>query len=141
MKYSTVLLCVFAIGCGSKKDGLVEVVPVSGKVLVKGQPAEGARVVFYPISEELKGKGMPVPAGTTDDTGEFQLQSFRPDDGAPVGDFRVTVVWLEPTPPNADPEMFRAKDRLQGRYSNPDTTKLTATVPDGGVQLPPFELQ
>lgn len=134
------LVCV--LGCG-KDDGRVKVYPVTGKVLVDGQPAEGVTVVFYPTAAELKGPGMPVPAGTTDGNGEFRLRSFDPNDGAPEGEYKVTVFWPAPLPPGVDPydEMYEPQDRLQGRYSNPDTTPLTATVPEGGGELPPFDLQ
>ena len=36
---------------------------------------------------------------------------------------------------------FDQKDRLGGRYSNPDKSELTAHVDKGGGEIPPFELQ
>jgi hypothetical protein len=68
------------------------------------------------------------------------LRSYEPDDGAPAGEFKVTVVWPESPPPNAS-GVFEVRDRLRGRYANPKTTELTATVEEGGGALPPFELQ
>jgi hypothetical protein len=137
-------LPVFALlawaGCG-QDDGRVAVYPVSGKILVRGQPAVGAQVVFYPASTEIQGPGMPIPAAETDADGEFQLRSFEPEDGAPAGKFDVTVIWREPIPPNVDQEMYQPKDRLAGRYSDPKTSGLTATVEEGGGELPPFELK
>ena len=118
----------------------VDLYPVSGKVLVKGQPAEGAKVTFYPTAAESMGPKMPVPAGTTDANGDFRLQSSEADDGAPAGEFKVTVVWPAPPPPNAT-GVFDLKDRLGGRYANPQTSKLTAQVEEGGGEIPPFELQ
>jgi hypothetical protein len=126
-------------GCGD--DGRPDVYPVNGKVLVGGTPAAGAKVVFYPVSEELRGPGMPVPNGITDENGEFQLRSYEPEDGAPAGEFTVTVHWPEPTPPNVDEELFEPKDRLRGRYLDPQKSALSATVEQGGGELPPFELQ
>jgi hypothetical protein len=133
------IVAVMVSGCGS------DVAPVplyeaSGKVTVQGQPAEGAKVVFYPTSSALQGPRMPIPAGTTDATGTFHLQSYEPKDGAPAGEFKVTVIWPEPIPPNVDQEMYQPKDRLQGRYSDPQRTTITATIPEGGGELPPFEL-
>jgi hypothetical protein len=126
--------------CG-KNDGRVKVYPVQGKVLVRGAPAEGARVVFYPVSDDLKKPGMPVPEGTTDAEGVFKLKSYEADDGAPEGDFRVSVIWFEPLPPDADPEAVPTKDRLSGRYNDPQKSQLTAKVEKGGGEIPPFELQ
>ena len=134
------LLILVASGC-TKSDGRVKVYPVSGKVSVRGTPAEGARVVFYPVSEELKKPGMPIPYGTTDSQGNFKLRSFDPDDGAPEGDYKISVIWLDVPPGKAEENPLSAKDRLSGQYSNPQTSKLTAKVEKGGGEIPPFELQ
>lgn len=127
-------------GCG-KDDGHTKVYPVQGKVVVNGAPAAGARVVFYPVSDDLKKPGMPVPEGTTDAEGLYHLQSYKSNDGAPIGEFKVTVHWPEPIPPNVDQEMYEPKDRLGGRYIDPQTSQLTAKVEKGGGEIPPFELQ
>jgi hypothetical protein len=127
-----------AIGCGAD-DGRVQVYPVTGKVVVDGQPAEGADVVFYPTTPEVDGIKLPGPAGSTDANGVFRLRSYDPEDGAPAGEFKVTVVWPAPPPPNAT-GVFQVKDRLGGRYANPQTSTLTARVEPGGGELPPFEL-
>jgi hypothetical protein len=136
------LLAIAAVaGCSSSDDGRMQVYPVSGKVTVNGQPAEGAEVVFYGVTPELKGAGTVPPAATTDASGVFHLRSYDPADGAPAGKFNVTVFWPEPVPAGADQEMYQPKDRLKQRYLNPETSGLTAEVPVGGGELPPFELK
>jgi hypothetical protein len=129
------------LGCSGSSDGRVTVYPVSGRVLVGGEPAAGARVVLYPVSQELKGSGMPTPAATTDDDGEFNLRSFGPEDGAPEGEYKVTVVWPEVIPPNVNREMYQPRDRLKGRYADSRSTPLTASVPRGGGEIPDLALQ
>jgi hypothetical protein len=119
----------------------MQVYPASGQVTVNGQPAAGAQVAFYGATPELTGPGTPAPAATTDENGEYRLRSYDPEDGAPAGEFKVTVVWPEPIPPNVDQEMYRPKDRLKGRYSHPDKSGLKMTVPEGGGELPPIELK
>src|SRR5687767_9315615 len=114
------LTLLVTVGCDSDEDR-VKVFPVTGKILVRGQPAEGAEVAFYPTSPELQGPKMPGPVGTTDANGQFRLRSYAPDDGAPAGDYMVTVVWPAPPPPNAT-GVFELKDRLAGRYANPQTS-------------------
>jgi hypothetical protein len=122
-------------------DGRVKVYPVSGAVKVGGQPAAGARVVFYGATPELTGPGAVAPVALADENGVFSLQSYEPQDGAPAGTFNVTVSWPEEVPEGVDPEVNRPKDRLKNRYLNPETSGLTAEVPEGGVELPPFELK
>ena len=146
MQYSSILmgltssLLVASLGCGGQDNGRIEVFPVTGKVLVKGQPAEGASVIFYSQSPAPEGKTMPVPAGTTDANGDYQLTSYESGDGAPAGEYKVAIIWYEPPPANAV-GVVEQRDRLRGRYASPETSKLTARVEQGGGELPPFELQ
>lgn len=127
-------------GCSSKDDGRLEVYPASGKVTVGGQPVEGAEVVFYGATPDLRGPGAVAPEGVTDGNGVFHLRSYEPDDGAPAGKFNVTIFWPEPIPKGVDEEMFQPKDRLKNRYIDPEKSGLTTQVPEGGGELHPFEL-
>jgi hypothetical protein len=139
--FSTLILVALVTVAACKDDGRIQVYPVQGRVLVAGAPAGGARVVFYPQSDELKKPGMPVPEGMTDSQGAFKLRSYEPDDGAPAGDFKVSVIWFEPQKDGSIVDSPSAKDRLAGRYSNPQKSQLTAKVEKGGGEIPPFELQ
>lgn len=118
----------------------MKVYPTSGVVKVGGQPVEGAKVILFGATPEVTGPGTVPPQGETDENGAFQLTSYEPNDGAPAGTFKVTIFWPEPTPDNAG-EMFRPKDRLKGKYSDPESSGLTAEVPEGGGELPSFELK
>src|SRR5262245_31659654 len=129
-----------ASGCSKPQQGRLPVYPVSGKVTAKGQPVEGAEVVLYGATPELTGRGTPAPAGKTDAEGVFHLRSYDIDDGAPAGKFNVTIFWPEPIPAGVDQEMYRRKDRFQNRYIDPHKSGLTAEVPQGGGELPTFEL-
>lgn len=116
---------------------------MSGSVLVNGAPAEGAKVVFYPTSEELKQPGMPIPYAFTGPDGQFKLRSYDPDDGAPAGDYNVSVFWPKGGGDQSagGGEMEQVSDRLGNRFLNPKESGLTATVDEGGAELPPFELK
>jgi hypothetical protein len=122
-----------------KDDGRVKVYPVQGKVLVRGTPAEGAQVLFYLASNDSTKPRMPIPNATTDNQGVFKLTSYQPNDGAPEGEYKVSVVWPEPPPPGA--HEASSMDRLAGRYSNPQKSNLSAKVEKGGGEIPPFDLQ
>lgn len=128
-------------GCGSKDEGRVEVFPVTGKVLVNGQPAAGAEVIFLGATPDLQGPGTISASGIANEQGVFQLGSYAMDDGAPAGKFNVAVIWREPIPEGVDRERFEAKDRLSNRYATAEASGLSAEVPPGGVELPPFELK
>jgi hypothetical protein len=129
-----------AVGCSRADSDREQVYPVTGKVTVGGQAAAGAEVSFFGATPELKGPGTVLPAGTTDEYGEFQLRSYEPGDGAPAGKFNVTIFWPEPIPEGADEGMFQPKDRLMGRYLDAESPGLSAEVPVGGGELPALEL-
>ncbi len=136
-----VLSCLLipTFGCSGGESDRVPVYPVTGEVLVNGQPAEGVSVIFYPEGPAPQGKKMPVPAGMTDGNGEFKLTSYVQGDGAPAGKYKVAAVWDE-KPPAKFSGVFEPKDRLHGRYASPQTSKLSATVEEGSTEIPPFQL-
>lgn len=72
------------IGCGGKTDRPATV-PVSGTVMYKGNPVEGATVVF------MKDGAPRASEGVTDASGKYKLSTFGTYDGAIPGDYRVTV--------------------------------------------------
>ena len=142
MKYVRQLLLglgtvLFVCGCGG--DSHMQVYPVSGRVTVNGDPAGGAELVFFGVDETLKSADAPMPKAYTDPEGNFQVGSYDLSDGAPAGEYRVTVVWRPSD--SADPERRDMEpDALQGKYSDPETTPLRVTVERAPNQLQPFEL-
>jgi hypothetical protein len=68
---------------------------VEGKVLHGGRPAAGARVVFHP--KDNADPQAPRPHGTAGADGSFHLTTNRPGDGAPAGEYSVTVPSPRPT--------------------------------------------
>ena len=113
--------------------------PVHGKVMYRGQPAKGFRVVFYPLGEQ--GKRKFAPSAISDEKGEFRLCSYHPDDGAPTGEYAVTFQWPQAVKTIDENELPQEVDRLQDRYSNPKTSRFKATVREGDNTLDPFVLQ
>jgi hypothetical protein len=145
MRFFVFLAGVLVLACGCKKDdGRIDVYPVSGKVLVSDAPAEGAKVVFYPVADELKQPGMPVPYAFTGADGSFRLRSYDPDDGAPAGEFNVSVLWPKTsaeTESAGGEEDKESMDRLGNRYLDPNKSGLKVTIEEGGAELPPFKLR
>ncbi len=125
-------------------DGRIARYPVTGTVVVDGQPADGAMLIFVPVggSEEFQRER---PFGVTDAAGKYELRTFQPGDGAPAGDYKVMVRWLAPAAQSQEADRDRAAggppDRLKGRYFNPESSGLTASVDESETEVPPFELK
>ncbi len=75
-------------GCGGGADRPA-MVPVSGTVNYNGGPVEGATVTF------AAGTSARSSSGTTDASGKFKLTTFDTNDGAPVGEYIVTIAKFE----------------------------------------------
>jgi hypothetical protein len=131
------LLLPLAAGCGKKTS--VDVYPTTGVVTVDGKPVADAEITLYAVDESLRGVGKPLPTGKTDAEGKFSLTSFVPNDGAPAGEFKVAILWME-TKPSGSAEPATQIDRLKGRYEDPQASGLTATVKAEDTELPTFEL-
>jgi hypothetical protein len=93
-------------------------------------------VIFH--ATDKRDAKVPNPVGHVDDKGSFTLTTYTKDDGAPEGDYAVTIEWRTPKKSPFDPER---QDKLRGRYSNPKTTPLHAHVASQPNELQPFVIQ
>ena len=143
-------LVVGAVGCDSPPpSGPIPVHPAGGRVTFKGRPMAGALVVFHPSaassgSDEAGPGGAVRPTGRTDLEGNYKLHTYVGDDGAPAGDYRVTVA-LGSASESRD---LMSKDAsrtivvmLPPRFSDPARSGLGATIKAGENTVPPFDLK
>jgi hypothetical protein len=129
-------------GCSSKGT-----VRVEGVVLLDNQPVSEATVLFIPDG----GTGQPAQ-GMTVENGKFRLTTFKDNDGALPGSYKVTVTKSvpPPQPPEGEPGDSRSifahfkaiKERKQEKsplpvmYASEKTTPFHYTVPiDGKLVL------
>jgi hypothetical protein len=112
-------------------------------VLYKNQGIKGAVVTFH-----LKGSD-PVhtvpPVGLTQEDGKFTLSTGN-QEGAPAGDYVVTIIWPQTVGKPLGKGEIAAKqpeteDRLHGAYANAKTSRLKAEIKEGDNQLDPFPLK
>lgn len=131
---TAILFAVAASGCGDSSR--LKIYPVRGEVKVAGQPAVGARVFFHPVENLGDPKGL-RPVAIVEPDGSFQLTTYLTNDGAPAGDYAVTITW--PTKTGADEEA--GGDRLKLAYPNAKALKIKVTVKAEKNVLEPFELK
>jgi uncharacterized protein DUF6795 len=123
-------LAVVASGC-SRQAPTVEVHPVTGQVTYNGKPAAGAHVAFHPRTQQV---AHPTPSAKVDAQGNFSLTTYRSEDGAPIGEYRVTVE-LRPVIAKQG-EIELGPNILPPQYSSPKTTKVVARVAEGPNSVP-----
>jgi hypothetical protein len=133
------LVLLGVLGCSSAPvtDGTRKPVHrVRGKMLVGGQPAKGAFVLLVPVNEPAE-PADPRPRAEVRDDGSFAISTYGVEDGAPVGEYIVTVTWPGGVLPDGREE---PPDKLLGKFSSPTKSKLRATVKEGANELTPYDL-
>ena len=132
------LAAIFIAGCGKQSvTGRVPVIPVTGKVIFEGQATPGALVVFHPVQDAQSAS--PPAQATVRDDGMFELTTYTANDGAPPGEYKVTVEWRKLINDNGD--VRPGPNVLPDRYSRPKTTDLVARVSEGPNQLPTLQVK
>jgi hypothetical protein len=107
--------------------------PVVGRIAVGKLVPSGAQVVFHPVDRQLPDQA--VPRATVRDDGAFLLSTFGAEDGAPAGDYVVTIQWFRISQDGAP-----GPNVLPARYARPDSSPLKVVVAAGRNELPAFEL-
>lgn len=113
------------VGCGGKMGS------VTGKVTVEGQPVANASVTFEDGVKHIRASGV------TDANGVYTLSTNAKNDGAPVGDYKVSVTQAGPE----DSSQTTAPPRLfPPQFERAETSGLTTSVKSGSntfdIQLP-----
>jgi hypothetical protein len=132
------LVGVLLSGCEGKTK------PVKGMVKLDGIPVARATVVFMPDNQD---EGRPA-SGYTSSDGTFQLTTFKLDDGALPGTYRVLIKQTEAARDPGEAQQSaqkKAKAKIEGKslqksrqptlpgaYAKFDTTPLRCTVPVTG---------
>lgn len=141
IRWGVCLLCLAAAACsGSGIDyGEYPPYPVSGQVLINGKPAKDVKLTFYldGYKPDNKAESRSVlPTGWTDENGHFVLSTYSNGDGAPAGDYHVGIRW-----PTTRKGFGMGPDALGEKFTDPNTSGLTAHVEKGKTELKPFEIQ
>jgi hypothetical protein len=128
LRKSTVLLISMVIsGCGSSSnESGVVTVPAKGKILVDSKSFAGLKIQLDKV---------PYPHAVTDDKGEFVLETIQPGDGAPTGDYEVSIT----SPTNEG--LGKISDPIGSRYADTSKSGLTAKIGDSETKIPDFQLK
>ena len=135
-------------GCGEEvPEGRLSVHPAGGKVSVKSQPAAGVFLVLHPAPGSPAARADVLPSATTEADGSFQLSTYDQNDGAPVGEYVVTLQWRQSDSQSDDQRRAMAlmgqkpADRFRGKYNNPSTSPWRISITEGENVLDAIEIE
>ena len=127
------VLGVLSAGCSRSPlpDDALPTYPITGALTYEGKPMDGVAIAFVPVAPASKWR-TPSSSGRADQDGRYTLNTYLTADGAPAGEYIVTIYWPEPrngkSPALESPNTPLAPDRLKGIYAVPKTSKLRVTV-------------
>jgi hypothetical protein len=120
----------------TERPELVAVHPAQGQLCYQGRPLPAAAILLYPVAG--KSGDAPRPHAICKADGSFVLGTYSDDDGAPAGDYQVTVQWFEKLDATAGDR--NARNLLPARYARPDASGLVVRIGAGANHLPPLHL-
>jgi hypothetical protein len=132
-------LFVGLAGCGSSQNGdRLPVFPASGKLVYDGRPLDGAFVVLHPKGA-ANGRAAPRPHAQASADGSFTLTSYESNDGAPAGDYTMTVELRSLVKHGGD--VTAGPNTLPAKYSRVDTSPVAVQIAEGTNQLPEVQIR
>jgi hypothetical protein len=120
-------------GCGTG-ERRVPTYKASGQVLsAEGKAVANALLVLHPVDAKTTA---PKPRATTDGEGRFQLTTYDTGDGAPDGEFIVTVEQWFRDDPNEAPT-----NHLPPALGRPDSSSIRISIAKTENSLEPIRLR
>ena len=131
-----------ASGCGSAQDAdRLPVYPTSGKITFKGAVPEGAYVALRSRTKAKAPNGQEVvPTAQVQSDGTFGFSSYAANDGAPAGEYKLTVEWHK-TVKTAGGDPMLGPNLLPPQYSKTNTSPLSVVIAAGPNELAPIVLK
>lgn len=123
------LLTIFMASCNNgpsnEPPNAKSTVPIRGEIYVDGEPGTGIRVELHPL-EGVDGSNPSFTGGQTGDNSTFEVGTYSGNDGAPVGEYKLTFFRTDITKMR-----FRAgsaEDLLGEKYIDPEKSEINITV-------------
>jgi hypothetical protein len=145
LRVRVLLLVLFAAtsgGCSKGRDpNRLPVFPASGHLSFKGQVPTGAFVVLHPKNgAATDAKGVVVrPRATVKPDGSFVLGSYDAADGAPSGEYSLTVEWRRIVKsPDGSPVL--GPNVVSPKYGRPESSPVSIRIAEKGNELAPISL-
>jgi hypothetical protein len=123
-------------GCAGKQGPVSY--PVRGNVTLNGKPLAEAFIVLHRIGGDVEGNQKPIAYSSAD--GTFVISTLKSGDGAPPGEYAITVVLNALTTGGEEP-VRNGPNTLPPKYAKPETSGLKFRVTEGENEIPGIALK
>lgn len=122
-------------GCSSESGPTA--FPVTGSVIVNGQPAPYAKLTFHPTREDQQELWVYAKA---DENGEFSMLFPLAEDGEEAMEYTVAISWRIPENPRDRNDPNYGEELLPKKFQDHKQSGLKIEIDPSVEELEPFEL-
>jgi hypothetical protein len=123
------------------KGTKLAVFPVKGKLMMDGKPMVAAAIIFNPVTQFPKGSAQVQPRATADENGDFTVWTYANDDGAPAGDYKITISWKGAEAVGlTDGGRGEIDEKVPEAFQTARTSKIRIKVKEEPNTLPTWDL-
>lgn len=131
------LLMSALVGCFKGKSPWEVTHPATGVVTFKGRPVVDAELTFFPEDQSYPDSVRPKAKST--EGGKFEVWTYVQGDGAPVGNYKVTVIHNEVS---VSKNTIVAKPNdLPEKLSKRQTTDIQVKIVAGKNEIPSIDIK
>jgi len=134
---------VAVTGCSKGRDSnQLPVFPVTGHLSVNGQAPSGAFVVLHPKNGTGTAPNGEVvhPRAVVKPDGSFAIGTYGADDGAPSGEYSVTVEWRKIVR-SSDGSPVLGPNVVPVKYARPQSSPVSIKIAETSNELDPITLK
>ncbi|MDZ4659795.1 MAG: BON domain-containing protein [Bythopirellula sp.] len=129
------LAVLLAVGCGEAALEKLPVYPAKGSITFKGKPIPGAMITLHPTTPV---ENVPNPQANVSKDGTFSIRTYGAEEGAPEGDYKLTVLWYKPIVNG--PDFTSGPNVIPQKFTKPETTSIEIKIAAGKNDLPTIQL-
>jgi hypothetical protein len=104
----------------------------------KGKPLAESVVVLHRIGGDVEGNQKPMAIAKPD--GTFELTTYHSGDGAPPGEYAITVE-LRGLVTGGEEPVRTGPNTLPAKYAKPESSGLKCTVVEGENEIPAIDIR
>jgi hypothetical protein len=117
-------------------EGRVPVVPVQGQLTLDDTVPAGAMLIFH--RRGPADVAHPTPMGIVRLDGTYKLTTYEAGDGAPVGEYTVTISWTPAVNEDGQPV---TKLTVPKQYCTPRSSPLKTKITETTLRVPPLQVK
>jgi hypothetical protein len=141
--FASLLLVSLSSGCAKSPPpikGKLPLFPVEGKLVMNGEPMANATILFHPVRKMPDGAAHQRPRAVAGSDGSFKVSTYANDDGAPAGEYKVTISWKGDTTGVTSEEQQDLPEKVSETFQQARASRIRIKINEEENKLPTWDL-